>query len=115
MYIINPITQIRIITISAQSQLSSQLWLRLKRPHERRLARSASTFRRQGSSGLIWDDNLMLQREEGRAEFRELRPCQSAKPLASRLITAQMEHSRFALAALLPQPRRTHILSNPNS
>ncbi|CAB4266741.1 unnamed protein product [Prunus armeniaca] len=74
------------------------------------LARSASTFRRQGSSGLIWDDNLMLQREEGRAEFRELRPCQSAKPIGPKAYSS----SNGALA-ICPRSSSTSAKKNPHS
>lgn len=44
------------------------------------LQRSAVSFRRQGSSGLVWyDDHLIKQmnQREGHADHRELRPCQS--------------------------------------
>lgn len=40
------------------------------------LPRSVSSFRRQGSSGLVWDD--ALQKEVARTEFRELRLSRSA-------------------------------------
>lgn len=52
------------------------------------LQRSSFSFRRQGSSGLVWDDKFIngefRQRyEEGGqdAEYRELRSCQSARPI----------------------------------
>ncbi|KAK9280306.1 hypothetical protein L1049_013994 [Liquidambar formosana] len=43
------------------------------------LQRSAVSFRRQGSSGLVWDDKLLSgeTQKEGKSEYRELRPCQS--------------------------------------
>lgn len=40
------------------------------------LPRSVTSFRRQGSSGLVWDD--ALQKEVARTEFRELRLSRSA-------------------------------------
>lgn len=50
------------------------------------LQRSTFSFRRKGSSGVVWDDRFskgeFREREshEGNAEYRELRPCQSSKP-----------------------------------
>lgn len=41
------------------------------------LQRSDETFRRMGSSGLVWDLNRMRKREEA-VDVRELRPSQSA-------------------------------------
>ncbi|KAI7987911.1 MAPK kinase substrate protein [Camellia lanceoleosa] len=48
------------------------------------LQRSAVSFRRQGSSGLIWEDkyfsgdlSVMKQRQEANKEFGGLRKCQS--------------------------------------
>ncbi|CAL9099732.1 unnamed protein product [Musa acuminata var. zebrina] len=48
------------------------------------LQRSAQTFRRSGSSGLVWDErflsgdlNQQRKEEEGGSEFRELRHAQS--------------------------------------
>ncbi|KAF8393242.1 hypothetical protein HHK36_021483 [Tetracentron sinense] len=49
------------------------------------LQRSTTSFRRQGSSGLVWEDRFLsgelnqIKQKEGeeKAEFRELRPCQS--------------------------------------
>lgn len=49
------------------------------------LQRSAFSFRRNGSSGVVWDDKFMKgefrerDHHEGNAEYRELRPCQSAR------------------------------------
>ncbi|KAF3447137.1 hypothetical protein FNV43_RR12317 [Rhamnella rubrinervis] len=49
------------------------------------LQRSAFSFRRKGSSGVVWDDKFMngefreRDHHEGNAEYRELRPCQSAR------------------------------------
>lgn len=50
------------------------------------LQRSAKSFRRQGSSGQVWDDSLLSdQLYEGakndRSDLKELRPCQSAKAI----------------------------------
>ncbi|XP_030548354.1 uncharacterized protein LOC115753728 [Rhodamnia argentea] len=50
------------------------------------LQRSAKSFRRQGSSGLVWDDTLLSdQFHEGaknnKSDLKELRPCQSAKAI----------------------------------
>ena len=41
------------------------------------LQRSSNTFRRQGSSGLVWDDNLLLETMPLEANHIELRHCQS--------------------------------------
>ena len=51
------------------------------------LQRSGVSFRRQGSSGLVWDEKsfseelyqTLGQHTRDEAEYRELRPCQSAK------------------------------------
>ncbi|XP_048331601.1 uncharacterized protein LOC125422932 [Ziziphus jujuba] len=52
------------------------------------LQRSSFSFRRQGSSGVVWDDKFMrgefrqIDEEGGHdPEYRELRPCQSARPI----------------------------------
>ncbi|GFZ08371.1 hypothetical protein Acr_20g0001790 [Actinidia rufa] len=41
------------------------------------LQRSSNTFRRQGSSGLVWDDTLLLETMPLEANHIELRHCQS--------------------------------------
>ena len=41
--------------------------------------RSAVSFRRQGSSGIVWDDKY-ISGEDGKIELRDqLRPCQSVR------------------------------------
>ncbi|KAI6680161.1 hypothetical protein NL676_034042 [Syzygium grande] len=50
------------------------------------LQRSGKSFRRQGSSGLVWDDSLLSnQLYEGakndKSDLKELRPCQSARAI----------------------------------
>lgn len=52
------------------------------------LQRSTTAFRRQGSSGMVWDDKFLSadpnkmrrnqDHQKGEAEFRELRPSRSA-------------------------------------
>ncbi|XVE63510.1 hypothetical protein DITRI_Ditri07aG0026100 [Diplodiscus trichospermus] len=47
------------------------------------LQRSVVSFRRQGSSGPIWDDLYVLG-EDGSVHYRDqLRPCQSTRQLSS--------------------------------
>ncbi|KAL3746601.1 hypothetical protein ACJRO7_015547 [Eucalyptus globulus] len=48
------------------------------------LQRSAKSFRRQGSSGLVWNDSLLSDQfyedaKNDKSDLKELRPCQSAK------------------------------------
>ncbi|KAM7259592.1 hypothetical protein ACFE04_015333 [Oxalis oulophora] len=42
------------------------------------LQRSVMSFRRQGSSGAIWDEKYYLA-DDDKVEYRDLRPCQSTK------------------------------------
>ncbi|GKV42086.1 hypothetical protein SLEP1_g49531 [Rubroshorea leprosula] len=46
------------------------------------LQRSAVSFSRQGSSGMVWDDNHVLG-EDGMVQFRKLRPWQSTRQRGS--------------------------------
>ncbi|XP_077210304.1 MAPK kinase substrate protein At1g80180-like [Tasmannia lanceolata] len=54
-----------------------------EKEHMAGLQRSAVSFRRTGSSGLIWEDRFFsgelgrAKKEEEDVEFKELRPCQS--------------------------------------
>ncbi|XP_058203970.1 uncharacterized protein LOC131318175 [Rhododendron vialii] len=41
------------------------------------LQRSSNTFRREGSSGLVWDDNLLIEQMPEKGDYGELRHCQS--------------------------------------
>lgn len=41
------------------------------------LQRSSNTFRREGSSGLVWEDNLLIEQMPEKGDFGELRHCQS--------------------------------------
>ncbi|XP_042497622.1 uncharacterized protein At1g15400-like [Macadamia integrifolia] len=56
------------------------------------LQRSTISFRRQGSSGLVWDDKVlsgdldeMKQKEEGTEEVRELRTSKSVRASRTRV------------------------------
>ncbi|KAM0933331.1 hypothetical protein DsansV1_C35g0227851 [Dioscorea sansibarensis] len=42
------------------------------------LRRSDETFRRMGSSGLVWQDQFRMKKREEAVDVRELRPSQSA-------------------------------------
>lgn len=46
------------------------------------LQRSEVTYRRQGSSGIVWDTKYYLG-EDGKVEMRELRPCLTVKETKS--------------------------------
>jgi hypothetical protein len=37
----------------------------------------STAFRRQGSSGVVWEDKCFLK--EDKVDYKELRPCQSAR------------------------------------
>ncbi|KAJ0030915.1 hypothetical protein Pint_12363 [Pistacia integerrima] len=42
------------------------------------LQRSGVSYRRQGSSGIVWDTKYCLG-EDGKVEMKELRPCHTVK------------------------------------
>ncbi|GFS42708.1 hypothetical protein Acr_00g0081240 [Actinidia rufa] len=68
------------------------------------LQRSAVSFRRQGSSGVIWEDrfysgdlNMMKRRQEQEAnkEFGELRKCQSFGSTTARIEPSQLNEEQL--------------------
>lgn len=67
------------------------------------LQRSAVSFRRQGSPGLVWDDKYVLG-EDGTVQFREMRPWQSTRKPGS----SAPWGSTAALPACTPRPIRNN-------